>query len=75
MVEVIIYVRGSKGKDEEIKLKTDFSFSVGDVITFPNRIKKTNSYQGIKITEIKIKLHEGLFKKKLVILVKAEEHS
>ena len=74
MVEVIICIKRSTGKDEEIKLKTDFRFNVGDVITFPDRMKETNSYQGIKITEIKRELHEGLFKKKLVILVGAEEH-
>ena len=74
MVKVIICIGKGKEKDEEIELGTDFRFNTGDIITFPDRIRKTNSYQGIKITEIKIELREGSFKKELVILIGAKEH-
>jgi hypothetical protein len=74
MVKVIICIRRSKEKDEEIELETDFRFNTGDIITFPDRIRKTNSYHAIEITEIKIELREGSFKKELIILVGAKEH-
>jgi hypothetical protein len=74
MVKVIICVRRNKGKDEEINLETDFQFNVGDVITFPDRIRKTNSYHAIEITDIKRELHERFWKKELVVIIGAEEH-
>ena len=81
MVKVIVYVKRSKGKrDEKIELKTDYDFKIGDVITFPCRMARTNSYHGIRVTEIKNEIHEkrwferilGL-SQELVVLVQAEE--
>ena len=74
MVKVIICIRRSKGKDEEIELKTDFQFKTGDIVTFPDRIRKTNSYHAIKITEIKPEICKRFWRKELVILIGAEEH-
>lgn len=80
MAKVIIYVSRHKGRDEKIKLNTDFNFKIGDVVTFPDRMARTNSYCGIRVTEIKKEIYEKKWYKRwfgvseeLVVLVRAEE--
>lgn len=78
MAKTIIYIRRPKGRDEEKELNTDFNFKVGDEITFPDRIARTNAYHGIKIVKIKYEIRERKWHvfdlgTELVILVEAEE--